>query len=146
MKRILIAIDDSHGAEKVAAYGCKLGKQLDAAIALISIVDSNALATDGGVTPRELAAMRRKDYENRHQQLLETVFKGHDVETMVDEGHLAEGILKAAERWQSDMIVVGTHGRTGISHMLMGSVAEKVVRHSVKPVFVVPSKSNPTAL
>ena len=46
-----------------------------------------------------------------------------------------------AKEWNADIIVLGTHGRTGISHLIMGSVAEKIVRHSEIPVFIIPIKS-----
>ncbi|WP_081196028.1 universal stress protein [Niastella koreensis] len=48
-------------------------------------------------------------------------------------------MLKSAEEWEADIIVLGTHGRTGMSHLLTGSVAEKVIRHSTKPL-IIPTK------
>jgi nucleotide-binding universal stress UspA family protein len=56
------------------------------------------------------------------------------------EGHPAEDIIKTAEIWQADLIVTGTHSRTGLGHLLMGSTSEDIVRHSKVPVMVVPSK------
>ena len=58
----------------------------------------------------------------------------------MQEGHPTEDIIKTAETWGADLLVVGTHGRTGLVHMLMGSVAEYLVRHSKIPVMVVPLK------
>jgi nucleotide-binding universal stress UspA family protein len=58
----------------------------------------------------------------------------------VEEGKPYETILKVASEWAADLIIIGTHGRTGLSHLLMGSVAENVVRHSEIPVMIIPSK------
>jgi nucleotide-binding universal stress UspA family protein len=56
------------------------------------------------------------------------------------EGNPQEAILKTATIWEADLIVMGTHSRTGLSHFLLGSVAEHVVRHAAIPVMVIPSK------
>ena len=72
--------------------------------------------------------------------LVDKVFKDYKIWTFVEKGKPFEAVLKVAEEWEADLIVLGTHGRTGLSHLLMGSVAEKVVRHSTKPLFIVPTK------
>jgi nucleotide-binding universal stress UspA family protein len=56
------------------------------------------------------------------------------------EGRPTEDILKTAETWGADLIVTGTNGRTGFMHLLLGSVAEYLMRHSKLPVMGVPSK------
>ena len=58
----------------------------------------------------------------------------------MEEGIPHKMILKVATEWEADLIVLGTHGRTGLSHLFMGSVAENVIRHSTKPLFIVPTK------
>ncbi len=140
MKKILIAVDDGPTSEKVATIGFQLGLQLNAEIALLSVVDITMLITDGGTTPGELAEIIKNDYKKSQQLLIEKVFKKHKVWTFVEKGKPFEAILKTAEEWNADLIVLGTHGRTGLTHLLMGSVAEKVIRHSEKPVFIVPAK------
>jgi nucleotide-binding universal stress UspA family protein len=55
----------------------------------------------------------------------------------VIEGHAAADIVRFAESHHSDLIVIATHGRTGIEHMLLGSITEKVVRRAPCPVFTV---------
>lgn len=140
MKKILIAIDNGPSSEMVATKGFQLGQQLNAEIALVSIVDTTELMTDGGVTPREMADIIKKDFKKNQQMLIDKVFKEYKVCTFVEEGKPFEGILKVAEEWEADLIVLGTHGRTGLSHLLMGSVAEKVIRHSEKPILIIPAK------
>lgn len=140
MKKILIAIDDEPTSEKVALNGFQLGLQLNAEIALISVVDTSILMTEGGITPREFAEIIKNDYKKNQQMLVDKVFKDYKVWTFVEEGKPFEVILNVAKEWDADIIVLGTHGRTGLSHLLMGSVAEKVIRHSEKPMFIIPTK------
>lgn len=140
MKKILIAIDDGPTCEKVASGGFLFGQQLNAEIALVSIVDTTALITDGGLTPREMADIIKTEFKKNQQMLIEKVFKDYKVWTFVEEGKPSEMILKVADEWDADLIVLGTHGRTGLAHLLMGSVAEKVIRHSVKPLIIIPVK------
>ncbi len=56
---------------------------------------------------------------------------------LVEEGDPTSEILNIAQRYKADMIVIATHGRSGIQHLLMGSVAEKIIRHAPCPAFVV---------
>jgi nucleotide-binding universal stress UspA family protein len=140
IKKILIAIDDGPTSEKIASNGFRLGQQLNAEIALISVVDTTALMTDGGVTPGELADSIKNDFKKSQQMLVDNVFKEYKVWTFVEKGKPFEAILKVAEEWEADLIVLGTHGRTGLSHLLMGSIAEKVIRQSTIPTFIVPTK------
>lgn len=140
VKRLLIAVDDGPTAEKVARNGFSIGLQLNAEIALISVVNTSGLMTVGGVTTGELAEIIKGDFKKTQQMLVDSVFKDHKVWTFVEKGNPYEIILEVADQWEADMIAIGTHGRTGLSHLLMGSVAEKVIRHSTKPVIVIPSK------
>lgn len=140
MKKILIALDDGPSSEKVATNGLHLAKQLKAEIALVSVVDTIGLMTNEEVTPGELANIIESDLKNNQQRLQDTVFEESKVWTFVEKGKPFEAILKVAEEWEADLIVLGTHGRTGLSHLLMGSVAEKVIRHSTKPLFIIPTK------
>lgn len=138
MKKILIAVDNGPSAEKIAKAGFGLGKQLHAEIALVSIVDTTNMMTEGGTTPRELADLIIKDFKKCHDLLIEQVFKDFKIWTFVEEGKPFEMILKVADEWGADLIILGTHGRKGLSHFLIGSVAEKVIRNSQKPVLIVP--------
>ena len=138
--KILITVDEGPTAEKIARQGFQLCKQLNAEIALLSIVESAILVTNGGITPKEMMDLSKKDAKKNHQMLIDKIFKDHKVWTFIEEGTPYEKILKVAEEWRADLIVLGTHGRTGLSHLLMGSVAEKVIRHSTKPLFIVPTK------
>jgi nucleotide-binding universal stress UspA family protein len=140
IKKIVIAVDNDPTSEKIALNGFQLGLQLNAEIALLSVVDLTMLITEGAVTPKEFADITINDYKKNQQMLVDTVFKEHKIWTFVEEGIPYEVILNVAKEWDADMIVLGTHGRTGFSHLIMGSVAEKVIRHSEIPVFIIPTK------
>lgn len=141
VKKILIAVDDSPTSEKVATQGFQLAKQLNSEIALVSVIDTTLMMTDGNITPSEFVALLKKDYQKNQKLLIENVFKDNKIWTFIEKGVPHEVILKVAEEWEADIIVIGTHGRTGLSHLLMGSVAEKVIRHATKPVFIITTKS-----
>lgn len=137
-KKILIAVDDSPVAEKVALEGLLLGKQLNAEIALISVADIAFVVAEGGVTPREMTEMIKDDLKKVQKMLIKNIFKEQKVWSFIEEGNPAGMIKKTGDEWGASLIVIGTHGRTGLSHILMGSVAERVIRHSPVPVLVVP--------
>jgi nucleotide-binding universal stress UspA family protein len=69
---------------------------------------------------------------------------GVRVETHIESGEPAHVVLGAIQRLASDMCVISTHGRTGISHMVLGSIAEKIVRLAPIPVLTVPARRSPT--
>lgn len=139
-KKILIAVDDSPVAEKVALEGFLLGKQLNAEIALISVADIAFVIAEGGVTSREMTEMIKDDLKKVQKMLIKNIFKEQKVWSFIEEGTPADMIKKTCDEWEASLIVIGTHGRTGLSHILMGSVAERVIRHSPVPVLVVPVK------
>ena len=140
VKKILIAIDDGPISEKVALNGFQLGQQLNAEIALVSITDTSLMRNADGVTQEEMEDTAKNELRKTQQALINRVFKDFKVSTFVEDGKPHEMILKVADEWEADLIVLGTHGRTGLKHLLVGSVAEKVMRHSVKPLVIIPAK------
>lgn len=139
-RKILIAVDNGPTAEKVARNGFLLAQQLKAEIALVSVVETTFLMADGGVTFNDMAEMIRTDIKKSQQMLIDKIFNDYKPWTFIEEGTTHEMILKVATDWGADLIVLGTHGRTGLSHLLMGSVAEMMVKHSIKPLLIVPTR------
>lgn len=140
MKKILIALDDGPSSGKVAAAGLEIGQQLSAEIALVSVVDTSILITEGGVTPEEFTEFLKTDFNKNQQILSDEIFKDYRIRRFVEVGKPFEEILRVEKEWEADLIILGTHGRTGLSHLLMDSVAEKVIRHSSKPVLIIPAR------
>jgi universal stress protein A len=97
-------------------------------------------------------AITQRDEEHARtelQKVSNAEMKGVDHEVLLRFGHPAEEIVAAETETKADLLVMATHGRTGMSHFILGSVAEKVVRESACPVLTVrmkathqPSKSN----
>jgi nucleotide-binding universal stress UspA family protein len=139
--KILIAVDGSEYAMKAAKKGLELAHQLNAKAALLFVVDkSKAVGNiDAGILPEEALIVLKKEAEQTLDELAE-MYNGKGLMKFMPEGHPTEDIIKTAETWEADLIVLGTHGRTGLRHLLMGSIAEHIVRHSKIPVIVVPSK------
>ena len=144
-KRILIAVDNSTCAEKAAKTGYEMAELYGAEVALLNIVEpAPPIANpDFGFTPA-IIDVYDNSLENSHV-LLEEIEKkfGNSRKTT----HLSildtatNGILQQSEEWQADLIVIGTHGRTGLNHFLMGSVAEHVARKAACPVLIIPNKA-----
>lgn len=139
VKKIVIAIDNDPDAENVALNGLQLALQLKAEIAILSVVDTTILKVERSISSADFVKILKSDYKKLQQKLTKTIFKNHTVSTFLQEGKPYEVILKVADEWYADIIVIGTHGRGGLSHLIMGSVAQKVIRHSKKPVLAIPS-------
>ena len=136
--KILIAIDKTESAEKVAQSGLQLAQQFGSEVALVSIVDSTVYSGNDEASSRELEEMKDFNFNASQRRVIENVFKKYPVKTFVEEGKPAEVIIRVAERFGADVIVMGTHGRKGLSHLIMGSVAEDVIKNSKKPCVVIP--------
>lgn len=94
--------------------------------------------------PAEPATVRRDYQEEATDQLRQLVPDGFigTCDAQVIQGHPADAIVRLAQELPADLIVMGTHGRTGLAHVLLGSVAEKVVRHAPCPVLTVRYKAD----
>jgi nucleotide-binding universal stress UspA family protein len=144
VKKILIAVDNSTCAEKAAKSGYEIAKTFGAEVALVNIIEPVPANINPDLT---LAPVFMDTYdnseENSHQLLKEMETKyGEGIKTtylsVIDSA--AHGIIQQSDEWGSDLIVIGTYGRTGLYHFLMGSVAEHVARKSACPVLIIPNK------
>jgi nucleotide-binding universal stress UspA family protein len=145
-KRILIAVDNSTSAEKAAKAGYELAAHYQAEVALLNIVEpAPPIANpDFGFTPA-IIDLYDNSVESSNVLLreIETKFGNGSKTTYLSVLDTAtNGILQQSEEWNADLIVLGTHGRTGLNHFLMGSVAEHVARKSACPVLIVPNKAD----
>lgn len=154
MKKILIGIDDSKFAEHAVAYGFDLAHQLKARVGLVHIVeptipiasvDSGMGFMDGSspnnIITTDILNMQNQRAEDMITSIIKKYGKGSVVKHFKEYGDTADGILNCSKAFNADMIVIGTHSRSGIDRLLMGSVAEHVVRNAEIPVLVVPMKS-----
>lgn len=136
--KILIAIDSNPSAELVALSGLQLAKQFNSEIALISIIDPDGIPDEDSPTTRELEDMMEHNLNRSQLNVIEKIFKGFSIKSFVEKGVPYKVILETADKWGADIIVMGTHGRKGLPRLLLGSVAEDVIRHSKKTLIVIP--------
>jgi nucleotide-binding universal stress UspA family protein len=139
VKRILVPTDFSEYADYALDYAIALAQKLQARLTLLHAVDTTPLEVAESATQRPPSYL--EDLETSSEQRLEVSLKRiHDVglqgETLFVHGVPFETIINTAKDRGADLIVMGTHGRTGLTHALMGSVAEKVVRLAPCPVLV----------
>jgi nucleotide-binding universal stress UspA family protein len=135
IKKILVPLDGSPCAEMVLTKVENLATDLKAGISLLRIAYAH---TFPGVdqTDAEVKVVREaEDYLNTVEKRLKR--KGFKVDTHVRYGNAAEEILNHAAMNDIDWVAMSTHGRSGVGRWLLGSVAEKVLRHSSKPIFLV---------
>ena len=146
-KRILVAVDGSQTAEQALQEAIKLVKEFGTRLRIVHAVDIVNLNL--GVefpNPAEISdAMTKSGQEILRKAEAVARAAGIPVETKLIEidtlGHrIPEVIAADAEAWPADLIVICTHGRRGLSHLLLGSVAEGVVRVATKPVLLIRGK------
>ena len=140
IKKILIIADESQPSVKAIKYGFKLSKEFGANAALMNVVEPSLAIgnVDAGIFPDDaMAALKRKaaDFLDRMKQMYG---EGVDIEIMTSVGDVQTNVIDVANQWHADIIVTGTHGRTGLNKLLKGSIAESIIHHSAVPVFVVP--------
>jgi nucleotide-binding universal stress UspA family protein len=146
-EKILIATDGSKHSERAAKIGVDLAKLSGGKVTAL-YVGQRHVAPIGGLTQHEMdevvsgAWKAVQDEGNKATKYVEDLAKrsGVPVERKFIEGHPAEEILKVAEDTPMDVIVMGSIGKTGMNKFLLGSVADKVVRHSRVPVLVIPGE------
>jgi nucleotide-binding universal stress UspA family protein len=139
IKRILAATDFSEGSAEALEYAVYLSKTFGAELHLLHVLEPPFPTLDAALlsTVRKMA---ERDAE-KLKTLSEKVARACPaVQSSWREGSPASEILKAAEDLSADLIVLGTHGRTGIAHAFLGSVAERVMRTAPCAVWTVRSR------
>lgn len=140
IRKVLVPVDFSEGSRKALAYALPLVRQFGARLALVNVVPANYyVGSEFG--PVDFPLPEAEWRENSRRELKELAeahaASGLTVETFTRQGQAAHEIAACALEWEADLLVLSTHGRTGLRHVLMGSVAENVVRYAPCPVLVV---------
>lgn len=138
--KILIAVSSSPISMKAAKIGFELAHALNAEVALIYVVDrtKESVSIEAGPTREQSEMILLKEAQETIEQMIKMYNGAKKLYKFTPEGFPKEEILNIAKEWEADVIVMGTHGRTGLSHFLQGSLAEYVVRHACVPVMVIP--------
>ena len=148
--RILIAVEESTYSEKAWLYGYHLAELMKAKIGLVHVLEPPAIPTYVGnmvvgEAPNimaDLMTMQEESTKALFERITKRMSDEVQVYTFVKMGNVKTEILDLAEEWKADLIILGTHGRTGIDHFIAGSVAEGVARKAHCPVLIIPNKKN----
>jgi universal stress protein A len=142
---VLAAIDGSEFAAHALEVGASLATAVGAQLGLVHVIDPQLVGAETGVPADQMWALLRTDAK----RLLDTAAAAVPVPLhpwkFLREGTPWREIVQSAREWPADLIVVGTHGRSGLTRLLFGSTAEGVVRHAPVPVVVVPLPRAPEA-
>lgn len=137
-ERILVPTDGSENSEDAVAHAVDIAGQYGAEIHALYVINTGAVASPEPAFREEFIATGREHGEHA-VSAVEAAAAAADVPvaTAVIQGTPYEEILDYADEHGIDLIVMGTHGRTGLRHFLLGSVAERVIRHAPVPVLLV---------
>lgn len=140
-KNILVPVDFSANAERALDYACELAVKLDATVHVLHVVGIPALGVPelGVAVTASMIDQIVLDHQAALDKLVDKKRSGgaRFGEVILRTGDARDTILQAAHHLGADLIVMGTHGRRGLSRMLLGSVAESVVRTSQCPVLTI---------
>jgi nucleotide-binding universal stress UspA family protein len=134
IRTILHPTDFSERSQAAFRLACALARDYDACLIALHVMPTEVVYGEGVVLPPS-HGYRLEMLEKLEE--LRAEGPGVRVETRLAEGNPAEQINRLAEEIPCDLIVMGTHGRTGLGRLLMGSVAEQVVRKAPCPVLTV---------
>ncbi|HEX6245060.1 MAG TPA: universal stress protein [Polyangiales bacterium] len=141
-QKILVPTDFSPHASAALRLACDLAAASGAALLLVHVDDVILYAAPDGM-PLYDASMISRVRENALTCLADARAEAlkagvAQVETKLLEGQPYREIVRAADAWNAELILIGTHGRKGFAHLFLGSVAERVVRSAHCPVITVP--------
>lgn len=140
----MIASDLSENSLPMIEQGIKLARQLDGAVWIIHVVDNTSQYSN--YFP---GLPKVWNWEEVEQYAIEFLTRGTqkywdvDKEIVVRIGDPKKEIIEQAAKLDISYLVIGTHGKTGLSHLVMGSNAEYLIRHATVPVIVIPYRREP---
>lgn len=139
MKRILVGVDGSDAAAKAAAMASEIAIRFGARVTLAYVVPRLLLPPDAyGLTTADVESEHRAHAEKLLAHAVAQVAEsGVQADTLVLHGPPAESLAEAAHAADIDLVVLGSRGRNAVARMLLGSVTDRLVHISSKPVLVV---------
>jgi len=140
LKRVLVPVDFSEPSRKAIRYAYEFAGQFGARLTLLHVVEPLSYPPDFAMVPLlppDVEGRRILELTKHLEELARSVAGGVETEAVVITGRPWQGVVDHAKSSETDLIVVSTHGYTGLKHVLLGSVTEKIVRHAPCPVLVV---------
>jgi nucleotide-binding universal stress UspA family protein len=141
-EKILVPLDGSVTSEAILSEIEKLASAFGSSIALLHVVPTLILpgAMESALQYETVAEALTKEGEAYLRTMEKRLKdKGLTVESQLLQGNEAHVILEQCDRKDIDLIAMSTHGRSGVSRWLLGSVAEKIIRHATKPILLIRS-------
>jgi nucleotide-binding universal stress UspA family protein len=156
IKKILIGVEDSKYAEAAAKYGFSLAKSLNAHVGLVNMIEPVAIPSITNTGASEILGMPMTglsgaddvEFYKLQDQISENIlqsisdkFSGKlEITHFSQYGSTRDGIIECSKEFKADIIVIGTHHRSGLDRLFSSSIAEYVMHHSEIPVLIVPTK------
>jgi nucleotide-binding universal stress UspA family protein len=143
MKNILVATDFGEAADSALTYGRELATRFDATLHVLHVAENVYITAFGAETYASFAPDLQRDIEQNAQRRLHEAVLDSDgsgprtVPIVMTSSSPAFAIIDYARAHDIDLIIMGTHGRGALGHILMGSVAERVVRLAPCPVLTI---------
>ena len=145
LQRIMVPLDLSDHSRKALTYAAKFAEQFGAELELVHVV-TPVIYAEGMVLPAAMENLDRETESHARKELAELAAAHQsgsvEVKTTVLSGTPYDEIVNHARAQQTDLLLITTHGRTGLEHFLLGSTAEKILRHAPCPVMVVRDKEH----
>jgi len=145
-KKVLFCTDFSENSDYAFDYAFGIAKRDEGLLYILHVLpkNPNQAFTESLVSREDLEKVQNaieEDLDNKfRERYVKKIENGIKFEIVTKSGREDNEILKFAKEEHVDILVMGTHGRTGIEHVFFGSVAEKVLRHSPFPVFIIPDR------
>jgi len=140
--KIVCAVDFDESSAVVLHFARELARQNGATLCVLHVAPLPINATEFSPIPMDPYPVWEKTARAELEKLAAAHLEGRGITYKIEtrSGEAADGILGQAQEMDADLIVLATHGRKGVSHFLLGSVAERVIRRSPRPVLVVRAK------
>ncbi len=145
--KILCALDFDESSAVVLHFARELAQQNGATLCVLHVAPLPLNATEFSPIPMDPFPVWEKTARAQLEKLAAAHLEGRGVSYKIEtrSGEAADGILAQTQEMDADLIVLATHGRKGVSHFLIGSVAERVIRRAPRPVLVVRPKGDAAA-
>lgn len=142
IKRIVCPVDFSESSDHACRYAVALASGFGAELMLLHVVSPPIAALPGDhlvpdMMQADIEAIAEASRNRLTQQVGDMAEQGLNVQSKVLSGIPFLEIIRYSKEWNADLIIMGTHGRAGLQHLLIGSVAERVVRKAPCPVLTV---------
>lgn len=142
IKKIMVALAFSEYAKNIFDYAAKIARSLNAELLVVSIINSRDVEAVESISAMGYdvdAEHYVRNIRNERNQILEQIigtsgFPKERIRILISVGNPVDELLNITQKEQADLIVMGTKGRTNLTNILIGSVAEKIFRKSPVPV------------